>query len=90
MSVLYNLHCPIFCSAFPSIAPSVPTSSEVTGTTNSTDSVSVTVSLRGCSLHTDPSDHQICVSVYCTCTCMVLILHNVHLLEQYVLCTCIN
>ncbi|XP_019849681.1 PREDICTED: uncharacterized protein LOC100635556 [Amphimedon queenslandica] len=42
-------------------APTMPISSEVTASSNSTDSVSVTVSLRGCSLHSDPTDHRICV-----------------------------
>ena len=54
-----------FPSLFP--GPTVPISSEVTASSNATDSINVIVSLRGCSLHSEPINHQICVSEY-SCT----------------------
>lgn len=48
------------------IAPTTPTSSEVTAIANNTDNVQVVVALDGCSLHSDPQDYLICVSVQYT------------------------
>ena len=56
LSLLFSLSLSLL------LAPTQPISSEVTASSNRTDSVSVTVSLRGCSLHSDPTEHQICVS----------------------------